>query len=264
MQTPEGFMRDLIGHCDEVTAGEGGAWCRTHTESITDGICPKAEESLALIRARDEEVRATNSEWEDGFAAGRHDVLRLLDHEWGNTFNDYRTDENIVIYTSPSRQSAIERADNSSELIAVQRRISGWEPIKTEVKMTELTQEPKAGEVWREADGVLLLCIEPGVRWKSFTEYVEWDAPLIARPLTRLVDAKGNLVNDNDELKKAIADRDEAQMERSDVSLERDKLQEHIDDVYDMLDVRFTAAKCGSKAEKALGEIMTFMETNPV
>lgn len=59
-------------------------------------------------------------------------VLRLLDHEWGNTFNNYRTDENIVIYTSPSRQSAIERAENSSGLIAVQRRVSEWEPIKTE------------------------------------------------------------------------------------------------------------------------------------
>lgn len=43
-----------------------------------------------------------------------------------------------------------------------------------------------------------------------------------------------------------------------------DKLQEHIDAVYDMLNERFSAAKYGSKTEKALGEIMTFMETDPV
>lgn len=47
-------------------------------------------------------------------------------------------------------------------------------------------------------------------------------------------------------------------------ALERDKLQEHIEAVYDMLDERFSAAKSGSKAEKAIGEVMTFMEMNPV
>ena len=105
MLTPEGFAEDL-----------------------TEPMLPR--DMAELIRARDEEIR--NSEWENGFAAGLHDVLRSLSYEWGNTFNDYRTNENIVIYTSPSRQSAIERAEGSSELIAVQQRVSEWETIKPE------------------------------------------------------------------------------------------------------------------------------------
>lgn len=47
-------------------------------------------------------------------------------------------------------------------------------------------------------------------------------------------------------------------------AIDRDELQEHIDAVYDMLNERFSAAKYGSKAEKAIGEVMTFMEMNPV
>jgi len=51
-----------------------------------------------------------------------------------------------------------------------------------------------AGEVWQEADNVLLLCLEPGVAWGDFRgARVPWDAPLIARPLRRLLDREGNL-----------------------------------------------------------------------
>ena len=52
-----------------------------------------------------------------------------------------------------------------------------------------------AGEVWQEADNVLLVCMEPGVEWRDFNgAKVPWNAPLIARPLRRLLDAEGYLV----------------------------------------------------------------------
>lgn len=58
-------------------------------------------------------------------------------------------------------------------------------------------EEALAGEVWQESDGVLMLCIEPGVRWRDFNgDNVPWDAPTIAHPMTRLLDAEGQLVDD--------------------------------------------------------------------
>ena len=55
-------------------------------------------------------------------------------------------------------------------------------------------REPMAGEVWQEADGVLLLCIEPNVAWRDFRGMnVPWNAPTIARPLRRLLDAEGRV-----------------------------------------------------------------------
>lgn len=55
--------------------------------------------------------------------------------------------------------------------------------------------EARAGEVWQEADNVLLLCVAPGVMWGDFRgDRFAWDAPTIARPLRRLLDADGNLV----------------------------------------------------------------------
>ena len=57
-----------------------------------------------------------------------------------------------------------------------------------------LVIEARAGEVWQEADGVLLLCVEPGKWWQDFRgDRVPWDAPTIARPLRLLLDRDGNL-----------------------------------------------------------------------
>lgn len=54
--------------------------------------------------------------------------------------------------------------------------------------------EAERGDVWQEADGVLLLCVQPGVEWQDFRgDRFPWDAPTITRPLRRLLDAKGNL-----------------------------------------------------------------------
>ncbi len=51
-----------------------------------------------------------------------------------------------------------------------------------------------AGEVWQEADNVLLLCVIPNRVWQDFNgQRVRWDAPTIARPLRRLLDRAGNL-----------------------------------------------------------------------
>lgn len=51
-----------------------------------------------------------------------------------------------------------------------------------------------AGEVWQEADNVLLLCVEPGKTWQDFNgAKFPWDAPTVARPLRRLLDWAGNL-----------------------------------------------------------------------
>ncbi len=60
--------------------------------------------------------------------------------------------------------------------------------------MSDLEYEAVAGEVWQEADNVLLLCIKPGVMWRDFRgSDVPWDAPLIAHPLRRLLHANGEL-----------------------------------------------------------------------
>lgn len=125
MRSPEEVARNLGIACEPcvINPDEPGQYiaCLTHDDVRWDGQGAGEDfcsEVLRLIRARDAEVGAN--------------VLRSLSYEWGNTFNDYRTNENIVIYTSPSRQSAIERAEGSSELIAVQRRISEWETIKPE------------------------------------------------------------------------------------------------------------------------------------
>lgn len=50
------------------------------------------------------------------------------------------------------------------------------------------------GEVWQEADGVLLLVIRPGVEWRDFNGHqVPWGICTIARPLRRLLTADGTL-----------------------------------------------------------------------
>jgi len=52
-----------------------------------------------------------------------------------------------------------------------------------------------AGEVWQEADNVLLLCVIPNRVWQDFNgQRFPWDAPTVARPLRRLLDRAGNLV----------------------------------------------------------------------
>jgi hypothetical protein len=54
--------------------------------------------------------------------------------------------------------------------------------------------EAVAGEVWQEADNVLLLCVVPGETWGDFRgDRFAWDAPTITRPLRRLLDKDGNL-----------------------------------------------------------------------
>lgn len=61
--------------------------------------------------------------------------------------------------------------------------------------LTEAESTALAGEVWQETDGVLLLCVVPGETWGDLRgERVPWDAPLIARPLRRLLDTQGQLV----------------------------------------------------------------------
>lgn len=58
--------------------------------------------------------------------------------------------------------------------------------------MTE--EDALAGEVWQEADNVLLLCVEPGVTWQDFNgQQFPWNAPTVVRPLRRLLDRAGNL-----------------------------------------------------------------------
>jgi hypothetical protein len=65
--------------------------------------------------------------------------------------------------------------------------------------------EAQRGDVWQEADGVLLLCIEPGALWQDFRgDRFRWDAPRIARPLRRLLDPLGNLVVHNDTAADAV------------------------------------------------------------
>lgn len=56
MQTPEEYLRDLlVGYC-EVWGKPGHEWC-IHGRA-PEGICPRGHSALALIRARDAEVRA--------------------------------------------------------------------------------------------------------------------------------------------------------------------------------------------------------------
>lgn len=76
---------------------------------------------------------------------------------------------------------------------ADQECLMGILPLRQAKVVTEA--DAVAGEVWQEADNVLLLCVVPGEVWGSFLgERIPWDAPLIARPLRRLLDAAGNLV----------------------------------------------------------------------
>jgi hypothetical protein len=65
--------------------------------------------------------------------------------------------------------------------------------------MSTNESDAKAGEVWQESDGVLLLCLDPGVTWRDFNGAdVPWNAVLIARPLRRLLDAQGHLAIDRE------------------------------------------------------------------
>lgn len=80
-------------------------------------------------------------------------------------------------------------------------RDAGLEAMVVQAKRRDALTEDKAtaGEVWQEADNVILLCVEPGVSWRDFNgESVSWDAPTIARPLRRLLDSKGVCTRYND------------------------------------------------------------------
>ena len=62
-------------------------------------------------------------------------------------------------------------------------------------------EDAVAGEVWQEDDGVLLLCIVPGLRWRDWRGAdVPWDEPTIARPVRLLLDEWGKLVVEDSRL----------------------------------------------------------------
>lgn len=68
-------------------------------------------------------------------------------------------------------------------------------------KQRAAEKDALAGEVWQEADNVLLLCVEPGKTWQDFNgQRFPWDAPTVARPLRRLLDRAGNLAPEYSEV----------------------------------------------------------------
>lgn len=114
MQTPEEFLGALeMAYAD---ANRDRDACPSGTRII---INRGAQAAAALIRARDAEVRAE----------ARAETLAGFTEEWGNTFDDYRFDEQVVVYTG-TREQVEGIAAKGAGYLAARRLVGPWRRVE--------------------------------------------------------------------------------------------------------------------------------------